>query len=343
MRGTGIRHPITADRARRDVRGGRGAADRALVLVVVTTLGAAGACARRGPVTTPPPSVVGLEEAELERLRGEPLSCAGRPSEWTVRASHEGATIEHPTSLRMDGRRVAAMLSRVDERLESYLPEPFPLSGVRVHLVSDPGSPVRPGMVATYSAQVDDGAVARVFVSSPSCVHPALRSGLGVPMDQAYMERTLVHELAGPALHQLTSIKSAGWRFYEGPAWFVQGMEEFVALSTENDDARPQHEAAWRAARDVDSRVSVRDGGIAVRDPYVDGRMLIAYLHSTIGRDGVLRLLRSEAPDFRSAFELATGGSSEEFVAGYRAWMADGPPSRDSSSGRPSAPADASR
>lgn len=267
------------------------------------------------------PASGAIEAAELERLRGAPTSCDGASSAWAERVGHEGARVVHPARLADDGRRITALLARVDARIEQYLRAPTSLAGARVHLVADPRSPVQPGSAVTYSARGEAGSVAEVFLPAPSCVPAGLRNGLGLPMDLGYAERTLVHEMAGPALHERTSAKTRGWRFYDAPSWFVQGLEEWVALSTEPEGATAQLQAARAAARDVDARVAVRGGAIVVADPYVDGRMLVAFLHAALGVGGVLRLLDAEADTFDAALAEALGAGPDLFVAHYREWM----------------------
>lgn len=91
----------------------------------------------------------------------------------------------------------------------------------------------RPSGDGLLETRVEDGTlVAKVTVSLPR-TKPANRALDGTPHDWRHLERTLVHEFATVQADLLLRAKPNGFRLYDSPRWFYQGLPEHVASRTD--------------------------------------------------------------------------------------------------------------
>jgi hypothetical protein len=56
---------------------------------------------------------------------------------------------------------------------------------------------------------------------------------------------------------------------------------------------------------------------------YVQGALILEYLHERFGRARLVILLRSEQPTFQDALRTALGCNETAILDGWRAWMRD--------------------
>jgi hypothetical protein len=61
--------------------------------------------------------------------------------------------------------------------------------------------------------------------------------------------------------------------------------------------------------------------GVAVRDPYIDGAVLLHFMHEVYGRDRVQAVLTSEILTFEEAVPAALGVSLDEFSERWKQWL----------------------
>lgn len=164
---------------------------------------------------------------------------------------------------------------------------------------------IGPGSALTVS----DSTRATVYVQSPGCAPNPERFHV-----------TLLHELSGEYLQAATRLRD-GWTFYTAPPWFVQGLEEWVTRVV----AQPDVDPASTAAASPDRAITVRNGALAVEDPYRDGLALISWLVVTHGADAPFRVLASDAPTFAAALSEIVGLDEAGVVEAYQRWRQQAP------------------
>jgi hypothetical protein len=146
------------------------------------------------------------------------------------------------------------------------------------------------------------------------------RNSIGEPGDENYFAKVLVHEYATILLERITRAKAKGWWYYDAQHWFVQGYEEYLGLTLSTPRNRKVVLAKYIALQKDDAR-RVRIGfGIGVRDDYIDGAVLVHFMHETFGKKKVHAILTSEAETFEAAVGPVLGVSVEEFGKRWEAW-----------------------
>lgn len=72
------------------------------------------------------------------------------------------------------------------------------------------------------------------------------------------------------------------------------------------------------------SRISF-DFGVNVQSPYVDGAVLLDFMHETYGKKKVQAILLSDKPTFGAAVREALSDDLPGFAAKFAAWQAAAP------------------
>jgi hypothetical protein len=155
---------------------------------------------------------------------------------------------------------------------------------------------------------------------TPAAFRPDFRNSVGEPGGDDYFAKVLVHEYGTILLERITRAKPKGWRFYDAPGWFVQGYEEYLGLTHSTPHNRKAVLAKYLALQKADP-LRVRIGfGIGVRDDYIDGAVLLHFLHETFGREKVQAILTGEAATFEAAAGPALGVTVEDFGRRWEKW-----------------------
>jgi len=131
--------------------------------------------------------------------------------------------------------------------------------------------------------------------------------------------KVLAHEYSTVLLDRLTAGKATGWRFFAGPAWFVQGYEEYLGVAALEPRKRDEALATYMRAQADPDRVRFHPQ-FAVRDPYVDGATLLHFLHETFGGPRVRAILEAPQTSFDEALAAALGVSMQEVEARWKRW-----------------------
>jgi hypothetical protein len=176
--------------------------------------------------------------------------------------------------------------------------------------------------LATLRTEVnnDKKFVATIDWLTLSAFRKDFRNSIGEPGGEDYFAKVLVHEYATILLERITRAKAKGWRYYDAQHWFVQGYEEYLGLTQSTPHNRKEVLAKYVALQKDDPR-RVRIGfGIGVRDDYIDGAVLVHFMHETFGKKKVQAILTSEADTFEAAVGPALGVGSEEFGRRWEAW-----------------------
>ena len=188
-------------------------------------------------------------------------------------------------------------------------------ASIDVYLHPRPNDTAREGLALLRSGVQGDVYTARIDILAPSAHRPGATTSVGEPMDGNYIFKNLVHEYSTIVLDRITRSKPAGWRFFSAPTWFVQGYEEYLGLMLSSEHSRKVTFEKYRDLLRADpARVSP---DLEVKSAYLDGAVLLQFLHETYGKQKVHGILASEADDFWSAVAEQTG---QQRAALYRAW-----------------------
>lgn len=177
---------------------------------------------------------------------------------------------------------------------------------------------------ATIRSGVNGGRYsADIHFLAQSSHPPEARTAAGEPKDEEYMRKLVNHEYSSVVLDRLTRMKSGGgWRFHSGPIWFVQGYEEYLGIINSSNHNRTVVFARYREiVRSDPSRVGLA-ASITVRDSYVDGAMLLAFLHDRFDRNRIQNILTNPAATFDEAFKAELGTTMSGLAENWREWLA---------------------
>lgn len=197
---------------------------------------------------------------------------------------------------------------------------------VEIRLAAAPDASCGVGHATNISSWDHGHCTATIHLLAPSA-HPdptqpgAPRTAMDEPQDTAYCQRVLVHEYSTVLLESITRSKAAGWSFWNAPAWFVQGAEEYLGVRYSTPHAWQITLRKYVAATRQGALVS-NDFGLDVQSPYVAGPVVIAFIHERYGRDAFIALLRSPAPSFGRALRETLKVTPDQFYAAFQTWLA---------------------
>jgi hypothetical protein len=162
----------------------------------------------------------------------------------------------------------------------------------------------------------------QVYLLARSAYSPLGRTLVGTARDEAYQSHIVAHELSTVLFERVTRDKGRGWFFHDAPAWFTQGCEEYFSLVY----SAPQNRAvlAQYIDRVRNGPQEVRfdgAGALTVRDNYVGGAVLVAFMHQTYGAERVRALLESAKATFVEAFADVIEPDRRVLAAKFDAWI----------------------
>lgn len=180
------------------------------------------------------------------------------------------------------------------------------------------------GLLTTLTSYTTDTkGVTALFMFAPSKQPEMIQSAAGAVPKPDYFEKQMIHELGGIVFDHETRLKSSGWRFFSAPAWFYQGLEEFVALrGMTNRDVADRYWSLYLKQAATHLGAVTTNPDTAVVNAYSDGASLVGYIwHEAGGAKGLACVLRSPAQSFADALP-ACGFNGWN---GFAAWLAATP------------------
>jgi hypothetical protein len=240
--------------------------------------------------------------------------------------------IHFPPGLEEDGVRVAGWTGTALRLLRDHyrreVPEGVWTEGRFTVELHPRGGPYAQGSAEISTSWSEGVCTAQVSFLAPSLHDGPGTTAAGLPFGEAYFRKLLVHEFASVALEAATRGKpGGGWTIYEAPPWFVQGLEERLALVLATPDGGKEGLARLRRiARSDAARASLQGGELRLADPYVDGTVFVDFLaaRETAAGDGdaIRAVLLSPRPEFAEAFAGIFGSTPADLLPAYRAWLA---------------------
>jgi hypothetical protein len=196
-----------------------------------------------------------------------------------------------------------------------------------VYLHASPNANANVGLASMRTYALDGRYTAEMHMLTPSALplNSSLTTNVGEPFDESYCFKTIVHEYSIVILDQLTRVKARGWTFYMAPPWFCEGYEEYLGLTRSSPHSRTVTLERYKQIVMADPqrvRLQSHTGShtLEVADNYIDGAVLLLFMHETFGQKQVQAILRDEAATFREAFTNALGVAVNEFYDLWRAW-----------------------
>jgi hypothetical protein len=161
----------------------------------------------------------------------------------------------------------------------------------------------------------------QVYVLAQSSYPRAARSMIGTSKDDDYQFKIVGHELSTVLFERVTRDKGTGWFFHDAPGWFTQGCEEYFGLV--HSSGRNRVLLGDYVARVIADPNEVRFEGdtLYVRNNYLGGPVLVAFLYDTYGAQRVHALLTSSKATFHEALAEAIELNYRALGAKYGAWL----------------------
>jgi hypothetical protein len=101
----------------------------------------------------------------------------------------------------------------------------------------------------------------------------------------------------------------------------VDGYEEYLGLTLSSPRNRTAVLGKYLALHKADPDRVAFDFGVSVKDDYLDGAVLLLFMHETFGKERVHAVLTSEERGFGKAMTSALGVSLEEFQKRWNGWL----------------------
>ena len=160
--------------------------------------------------------------------------------------------------------------------------------------------------------------VARLYILHPDCFTGEFKDAVGALMDDRYYSKLVLHEISTAYL-EYAMYQNSALRFDKYPAWFVQGLEEWMGIEF-SDPYWRQTGYRQYIRQSADTSAIHFEYGIHVENPYRDGFTLVRFMADQFGWDSILRILYTREHHFGAALQTAVECSYAEFQDKYANW-----------------------
>jgi len=191
-----------------------------------------------------------------------------------------------------------------------------------VHVHGRPTATVNEARASLVTATRDGKYVATIEILGPSAFSANYRDIAGFGAGGDHHSKVLAHEYASVLLDRIAAGKPAGWRFFTAPGWFVQGYEEYCSAMLLDDRARDDVLDAFTRSQVDPDRVRFHPT-LSVKDPYLDGAVLLHFLHDSFGGERIRAVLENEQETFDEALTATLGCPWNEIEKRWKAWRED--------------------
>jgi hypothetical protein len=247
-----------------------------------------------------------------------------KPTEWSI-YRNENYQLFYKQEREKDAEKVRGFLDAGIESLRKEFTD-FPVDDLlRVNPViylhpkaTDKASEY----TTTITTGVDKGKYYAVIdLLTPSAYNPKYRNNIKQPADDDHFHKLVVHEYSTILVERITRAKKTGWTFFTAPRWFTDGYEEYLGITCSSPRNRKEFVEKYLAKHEkARARVSF-DFGIGVEDDYIDGSLLLLFMHETFGKKRVQAVLTSGEPRFGTAMARELGIGLEEFKKRWDEWL----------------------
>jgi hypothetical protein len=246
-------------------------------------------------------------------------------SAWSTRRT-EYYELKYGEGFAKDMELVDGYLQHTIRAMREYFGNRFPGKELReaqvtVYLHPAPNSKAREGYALTESGSKGGRYYADIHFLSPSRHRSGARTVAREPMDHNYVFKNVVHEYGSVVLELAARRKEKGWLWYSAPSWFVQGYQEYLALMHSSEHSRTVTFSKYLDKVRKDPQGISFASGIRVKDIYVDGAVLVAFMHDAFGKERVQNLVLSPESTFGKALTPALGVGLASFAMRFREWQ----------------------
>ena len=244
-----------------------------------------------------------------------------------TRVTDSGYSINHESGLEQDAIYIEESIEYAIEKMDTAFPFWSPrerINDIDFEVILHPKgkylekirATISPGFTMINNGYDDDGYFAKLHICTPSHITDELTS-MRKPMDRTYHNVLMIHEFFTVIADQISKEKEKGWHIYSAPNWFIQGLEQYVALSiSENDEEIKDY------IRTVQSKPSIiqTDFGLEVTQDYTGGTVLLAFICRN-GNEIIKDILESTEPTFARAMTAVLDTDFPTFISEFEAWM----------------------
>lgn len=193
-----------------------------------------------------------------------------------------------------------------------------------VFLHPKPNDKAGDGKSLCYTRYTKDGCQAELHFLTQSMYSAESKNVVGELKKADYtFHRYVVHEYSSIFLGVIVRSKLRGW-FRNGnnaPSWFWQGYEEYLGMVHSSEHSRiVTYQKYLDIVRKNPSRIKVAFG-LQIRDPYVDGFALLAFMHDCFGRERVHSVLTSDLETFGEAMKCSLETNLTDFHDTFKEWL----------------------
>jgi len=201
-------------------------------------------------------------------------------------------------------RAVRSLIDEFSEHDSSFLLKD---SDCHIYLFSSPTDKAREGYATTITKYVNNKLSAEIHILALSAHNPSSKTNVGEPIDENYFFKTIVHEYSIIILELLTIKKARGWTLYDSPYWFHDGYEEYLSLMLSSKHSKEITFIKYLNEIKQNPGRITWNNEIKVHDRYIDGSVLISFLHDLFGKRKTQAILRSTKSTFNDAFTETFG------------------------------------
>ena len=258
-------------------------------------------------------------------------------SGWATMKVDGGVTIYYAPALAADAEKAKAYLGEavrsLSEEFEAHDPRTIPTRiDCHFYLHPEPNDQAAESSSNCITKYLAGGKVyAELHFLTPGRVRPESMNSAGEPRgaDHTFF-RYIVHEYGSIWLGLIVRDKAKGWRTNgkDAPNWFWQGYQEYLGMTRSSLHSRSVTFGKYMAIVQADpDRVMVGYGykdkvpRIIVRNDYIDGFAVVAFMHERFGKRAVQGILTSEAETFGEAMREAVGMNTGQFYETFQRWL----------------------
>ena len=134
-----------------------------------------------------------------------------------------------------------------------------------------------------------------------------------------YLQKLIIHELSTLYLEGATRAKSEGWWLFDAPSWFYQGYQEYLAIELGPDEQRDE---IWNRLREHAGDCPEFEAADPTPcDDYIDGALLLKFMHERWGDDTLQTLLSRQEPTFEESLENALEIDESRLFEAWKSWL----------------------
>jgi hypothetical protein len=247
-----------------------------------------------------------------------------KPTEWSI-YKNENYQLFYKPEHEKDAKKVRGFLDAGIASLKKEFAD-FPVDDlIRVNPVIYL-HPKATDKASEYTTLITTGVekdkyYAVIDLLTPSAYNPNYRNNINQPADDDLIHKLVMHEYSTILLERITRAKKTGWTFFSAPRWLTDGYEEYLGIMCSSPRNRKEFVEKYLAFhKKGPARVSF-DFGIGVEDDYIDGSLLLLFMHETFGKKPVQAVLTSEEPRFGTAMARELGIGLDEFKKRWDEWL----------------------